>query len=402
MLQKTLDILTRGITDGLHLGAQLYVWRDGQVLADCGVGEARPGVLMTRDSLNLWWSSVKPVVAVAIAQLWEQNKLDLDDPVAKIIPEFAAKGKETITIRHLLTHTGGFRAWPTNIHLSTPWDQIIAAICQVPREPNWIPGQRAGYHARTAWFILGEIILRIDGRMCDRYVREEIFLPLGMRDSWLSIPPEQYRQYMRENRIAAMQDLQTTKNKSQEIQNPKIENPKPGTAPAQRELAQRVLRVLSPQSSGIAGFPTESEAAVLHPGGSGRGPIRELGRFYEMLLNHGTLDDARILSPQTVQTITSPQRVGMFDQTFKYTIDWGLGFIVNWVRTGAGTMPYGFGQAASPRTFGHSGQQSSCAFCDPDRKLIVAWVCNGMPGETKHQQRQRAINGAIYEDLCLS
>jgi CubicO group peptidase (beta-lactamase class C family) len=372
MLNKTLDILQRGITDGLHLGAQLFVWRDNQTLADLGIGEARPGVPMTRDSINLWWSSVKPVVAVAIAQLWEQGKLDLDDRVANFIPEFAARGKEAITIRHLLTHTGGFRAWPTNIELSTPWDEIVAAVCEVPLEPSWVPGQKAGYHARTSWFMLGEIIRRIDGRMCDRYVRDEIFLPLGMRDSWLSIPPKEYRDYLIANRIAVMQDLGPTQSS-----------------------------VLSPQSSGIAGLPTESEAAYLHPGGSGRGPIRELGRFYEMLLNRGTLDGATILSPQTVLAITSPQRIGMFDNTFKHVIDWGFGFIVNWVRYSADTMPYAYGHAASPRTFGHSGQQSSCAFCDPDRKLIVAWVCNGMPGEIRHQQRQRAINAAIYEDLSL-
>ena len=323
---------------------------------------------MTRDSINLWWSSVKPVTTVAIAQLWEQGNLDLDDRVAKFIPEFAAKGKNPITIRHILTHTGGFRAWPTNIDLSTPWDTIVAELCNVPLEPSWVPGEKAGYHPRTSWFILGEIIRRIDGRMCDRYVREEIFLPLGMRDSWLSIPANVYHDYMSANRIAAMQDVS--------------KHPPDRTNP-------------------MDGVPSESEAAYLHPGGSGRGPIRELGRFYEMLLNRGELDGAKILSPQTVLAITSPQRIGMFDNTFKHIIDWGFGFIVNWVRYSADTMPYAFGHTASPRTFGHSGQQSSCAFCDPDRNLIAAWVCNGMPGEAKHQQRQRAINAAIYEDLSL-
>jgi hypothetical protein len=62
-------------------------------------------------------------------------------------------------------------------------------------------------------------------------------------------------------------------------------------------------------------------------------------------------------------------------------------------------MPYGYGRAATRETFGHSGNQSSCAFADPGRQLVVAWCCNGMPGERKHQQRQREINNAIYQDL---
>ena len=76
----------------------------------------------------LWLSSTKPTTAVALAQLWEQGLLDLDDPVARHIPEFAAQGKEGITLRHLLTHTAGLRmldvGWPGD-----PWDEIIARIC---------------------------------------------------------------------------------------------------------------------------------------------------------------------------------------------------------------------------------------------------------------------------------
>ena len=64
--------------------------------------------MMDRDTIMLWLSSTKPIAAIAIAQLWEQEKLN-DDPVAKFIPEFGVNGKEPITIRQILTHTGGFR-----------------------------------------------------------------------------------------------------------------------------------------------------------------------------------------------------------------------------------------------------------------------------------------------------
>src|SRR5947207_5991151 len=108
-LPSTLAVLNRGLTDRLHVGAQLYVSLDGQVVADIAVGDARAGVPMRTDTLMLWLSAGKPLAAVAIAQLREQGLLDFDDPVARHIPEFAQNEKARITIRHLLTHTAGLR-----------------------------------------------------------------------------------------------------------------------------------------------------------------------------------------------------------------------------------------------------------------------------------------------------
>jgi CubicO group peptidase (beta-lactamase class C family) len=183
-----------------------------------------------------------------------------------------------------------------------------------------------------------------------------------MRDSWIGMPPEAYRAYG--DRIALMTNTSGT-----------MISAAPGD--------------------------TEADAAIVRPSGNGRGPIRELGKFYEMLLaKRVNGDDALptdIVSAEQVRLITSRQRVGMFDETFKQTIDWGLGFLINSKQYGP--VPYSYGDHASPDTFGHSGSQSSCAFADPDNKLVVAWVCNGMPGEARHQERQTAINNAIYEDL---
>ena len=343
-LPRTLAIVREGIVQGLHLGAQLYVSRNRRIVADIAVGEARPGEAMTADHLMLWLSAVKPVSAVAIAQLWERDKLDLDDRVARFIPEFGMKGKEPITIRHVLTHTGGFRAGVPNWGCES-WEQTIAMICEAPLEPGWTIGRTAGYHAVSGWFILGEIIRRVDGRGYDRYVREEIFLPLGMNDSWIGMPIEQFRAYG--HRLA------------------------PEYNTARGELDARWLA------------NEEAGTVMPRPGANGRGPVRELGMFYEMLLAR----DNSILSPQAVEALVARHRVGVLDKTFDHVIDWGLGFIINSEHYGDESLPYGYGPHASPRTFGHSGSQSACAFCDPDAGLVVAWACNGMPGEAKHQRR---------------
>ena len=365
---RTLAAIERGITGGEHVGAQVYVARGGEVVADVALGRARsaPPVPMRPDSLCLWLSATKPVAAVALAQLWEKGLLDLDDPVAAHLPPFAARGKERVTIRHLLTHTGGFRALAGNWE-DQPWDRIIHAVCEARLEPDWVPGRKAGYHLATSWYVLGELVRLLDPqhRPFERYVREMLFEPLRMIDSWVGLPPERYRAYG--DRVAFMHET---------------------TDPAAPRW---------PHSN-----DSESGAAACRPGSNGRGPVRELGFLYEMLLGRGMRNGNRVLSPQTVEAITAPHRVGMYDNTFRHTMDWGLGFLINSSRYGPGPAPYGYGPHASPRTFGHGGSQCCTAFADPEHQLAVAILWNGRPGEQRHDRRLRDTLATLYEDLGIT
>jgi CubicO group peptidase (beta-lactamase class C family) len=235
-------------------------------------------------------------------------------------------------------------------------------------EPRWVPGRKAGYHTMSSWFILGDVVRRLDGRPFSVYVREEIFAPLGMVDSWIGMPAERYHAYRAASRIGAMWNT---------------EGPEPISS----------------------GWDSEARCVRSNPGGNGYGPIRELGRFYEMLLGHGTRDGVRILSPQTVEALAARHRAGLLDQTFQHVLDWGLGVIVNsahYGANGADTVPYAYGSHASPRTFGHSGYRSSVGFADPEAGLAVALVMNGTPSQEHHEARIRAVLDAIYEDLGLA
>jgi CubicO group peptidase (beta-lactamase class C family) len=136
----------------------------------------------------------------------------------------------------------------------------------------------------------------------------------------------------------------------------------------------------------------EDVAARCVPGGGGRGPMRELARLEEALLFGGRFGETRILSPQTVVAITSRQRVGMFDETFRVPLDWGLGFNIDSII---------FGRHCSLRTFGHGGARSSCSFADPEHGVVVAAVTNGMPNDRRHYRRFESISSAIYEDLGI-
>ena len=362
-LPRTFSLIRQGMADGLHPGAQIYVSLMGETFAEFAVGESRPGVPMATDTLMLWLSSGKPIAAVAVAQLWECGRLDLDDPVMRHLPEFGQNGKERVTVRHLLTHTGGFRA-PEGVWRVAPWDEILGVIFAAPLEEGWVPGRDAGYHTASSWYVLGELVRRLDGRPYAEYVREEIFLPLQMRDSWVGMPPEEYRAYG--DRIG------------------------------------RMFNTSGRESPDIEMWTSEAALAESRPGGNAFGPVRELGRFYEMLIQRGEWQGARILRPQTVEALTARHRVGVKDRTFQHVMDWGLGFIVNSNQYGAETVPYGFGRRASPRAFGHGGQQSSVGFADPEYGLAAALAFNGMPGEPRHNRRIRDVLTALYEDLGLS
>jgi CubicO group peptidase (beta-lactamase class C family) len=354
-------VLEQGVQGGLHPGAQLYVSLRNEVIFDFACGEGKTGAPMRADSIVQWFSAGKPLTAIALAQLYEKGLVQIEAPVGNYLPEFAADGKENVTIEHLLTHTGGFRG-ADKFPADTPWDEVVRRTCEMPLEENWTPGERAGYSTTSSWFILGEIIQRVTGKKFDEHIRVEVLEPAGMLDTWLRLPFERFKAYG--DRLALMHDTAAMKRDSDFLQD----------------------------ASGMA---------QCRPGSSARGPIRELGRCYEILLAGGKANGAQILREKTIRLFTQRHRIGMFDETFLHRLDFGYGFIVNSNRYGAETVPYGYGRYASDATFGHSGAQSSCAFADPEHALVVAWVTNGTPGERPHQKRHREINDAIYEYLGL-
>ena len=328
------------------------------------VGEARPGVAMRPDTLLPWFSCTKPCTAIAVAQLWERGVLDLDDPVARHVPAFGVLGKERVTIRHVLTHTGGFRrVEPPADVWRLAWDELVARICASPLEDGWEPGRRAGYHEVTGFHVLGEVVRRLDGRDFADYVSEEILEPLDMGDSWMALTESRYAAYG--DRMGVMYD----------------------TGGGRHEAVRGM--------DSWRGFRRAS------PSGGGVGPMADLVKVFEMLLGGGERDGQRVLRPETVSALTARHREGMRDETFGMVIDWGLGLMVNSWSYRSAPARYGYGDHASAATFGHGGQQSSLAFADPEHGLAVALCCNGRPGEVANHRRTQPIVTALYEELGL-
>lgn len=358
-LERTRKVIEEGAEAGLHVGVQLHATIDGLVVADDAWGRATGLDAMTTESLMPWLSAGKPVTAVLFGMFWERGLLSPEDRVARYLPEFGVKGKEAITFKQLLTHTGCFPNAP--IPKGGHREAIIASLCNAPLEPGWVPGEVAAYHPRSSWYILGEALHRIDSRPFSRIVQNELFDPLD-ESFWFGMPEPLFE--------------------------------------ALRTKITRMHYTFGQHSKPHPDFP-EHFPKYCSPGSSGHGTARALVRFYEMLLNGGELNGHRYLTPETVAELTRRHRIGMPDRTFGRTIDWGLGFIINSEHHAPGRIPYGFGPYASPESFGHGGNQSSIAFADPACGLALACSFNGMPGELRHQARMRSLLKAVYEDLEL-
>jgi CubicO group peptidase (beta-lactamase class C family) len=358
VLPQTFGVIQAGMERGLHLGVQLYVSLNRHVVVDSGIGFDEPNRELTNDFIMLWLSAGKPLTAVMILQLVDEGKIGLDTVVGEVIPEFAINGKRSISIKHLLTHTGGFRnvdmGWPDASH-----EETLQRICSASLEDGWVVGDSAGYHLASSWFILGEILQRIDQKPFAQCLQERICSPLNMASTSNGISSSEFAEI--EHRIGKMYQIE------------------------KGELS-------------LHDWHDKRACEKSSPGAACRGPIRELGWFYESFLPDEN-SSARLLSPATNAEFTQRARVGTFDQTLRHKVDFGLGVIVNSNRYGVDTVPYGYGEASSESTFGHGGSQSSLGFCDPERGLVVAYVANTRVGEGRHQRRNREIVNAIYSDM---
>lgn len=376
-LPRTTERIERGIEEGLHPGAQVCVWRGPECVADLGLGRTRPpergnpsgDEALTHDRLMLWLSAGKPITAVAVAKQVEDGVIHLDDPIVEYVPEFGQRGKEGITIRHLLTHTGGFRSVVFRYPQQT-WDESIEAVCAGRLETGWEPGVTAGYHPHSGWNILGKVLEVCTGQNLGTHLRQAVLEPWGMGDTWAGMPGEVFDR-----------------------------------------VAPRLCPVTNTAGAAAKSLDAEQRewAVGQRPGGNIYGPARDLARFYRALLGGGELDGARVLEPETVADFTDRHRRDTTDRTFRAVMDWGLGFMTNNRRHDAANTdthpvatPYGFGPHASDAAFGHGGNQISIGFADPEHDLAVAVVFNGQPGEPAHQKRMHAVLAAMYEDLGLA
>ena len=174
-------------------GAAVCVMVSGHLVADLhgGWADEAQGRRWQPDTLVNVFSVGKGLVAACTARLAGQGRLDLEAPVAACWPEFAAAGKDTITVRQLLSHQAGLpavrRRLPPGAMLD--WSAMTAALAG--QEPWWPPGTGHGYHVNTFGFLVGEVIRRVTGTTVGKLLRDEIAGPLGA-DVHIGLPVSEH------------------------------------------------------------------------------------------------------------------------------------------------------------------------------------------------------------------
>ena len=349
------DLAREQLQRGWHPGAQLAIYRDGELQLEFRVGDAAGA----EDRL-LYFSATKPLTAVAVLALVARDRLDLDTPIVELWPEFGAGGKDRCTVRHVLTHQGGFPVFPPAFDWAEidRWPAIVEATAAI--EADWTPGMDTGYHPVTFGIALGEVIRRVDGREPRAFLNEEIFGPLGMQTTLGVTDAEAL------NRIA----LPVAMSEST------FDDPE-GTERRTSDIVNR--------------FRLPSTLRAQLPAANAIGTAEALARFYAMLERRWNASEAYAgvcpLPVELIRSATSVQNAVDVDRTSHLPSSYGLGFLV-----GGAFAPFN-----EPDVFGHSGQQCAIGYADPRRGLAVAYVTNGLQDPLTVQLRTEEMASAIIE-----
>jgi uncharacterized protein YbbC (DUF1343 family)/CubicO group peptidase (beta-lactamase class C family) len=307
-------------------GAVLVVGHDGQVIYRKAYGQravfpkAEP---MTVDTIFDCASLTKVIATTScLMKLFEQGKFRLNDKVTEYLPEFQG-GKSDITLRNLFTHFSGLRP---DLTLTPAWSGyetgIHLAMIDKPATP---PGVRFVY-SDINFILLGELVHRLSGQPLNEYARQNIFLPLGMKETQF-LPPAALIP-----RIA-----------------PTERTPKDG--PALRGVVHDPTTRYMGGVAGHAGLFSTAD---------------DLARFAQMMINGGSLDGVRIASPLTVAKFTEPQTPP--DQPVMRGLGWDI------------DSPYSTnrGELFPIGSFGHTGFTGTSIWIDPSTKTYVILLANSV------------------------
>ncbi len=346
-LPARLDSIIRvAIAEGAAPGASVAVGRYGRLVLLKGYGTldyATGSPVVDASSVYDLASLTKVIATTTSAMILEETgKLDLDRPVRAYVPELDAPDKAAITVRMLLTHTGGFEAGAPLYRQARGRAEYLKQINARPLANP--PGTQTVY---SDWdmVVLQAVIERIAGMSLDNFADGHLFKPLGMADTRF-VPDTTDVAYRR--RIAP-----TT---SDELRG----------GPLQGVVHDANAWAIG----GVAGHAGLFSSA------------RDLATFAQLLLDGGTYASVRIVSPQSVARWTSRQGSGTSR---------GLGWDTPAPTSSAGRY-------FSPRSFGHTGFTGTSLWIDPERGLFVVLLMNRVNsrGEgTRHVQLRRDVSDAV-------
>jgi CubicO group peptidase (beta-lactamase class C family) len=356
-----------------ELGAAFSVWQNGKPLIDlyggfCDSGREKPWIV---DTVVLVWSATKGIGSACVLHVLQQQKVELNRPVAEFWPEFGQAGKDKITLGELLSHQAGLCASDQRVDV-VDYDGVIRAL--EAQAPLWLPGTGHGYHARTFGFLLDELTRRITGKTLSDYWQENFAQPLAL-DFWIGVPEEQ------NSRVATIYAAKS--GKPPEPAKFYRDLVTPGTLVRRTFTSPYGLNVISKMND-----PHIRAQPIVSFGGIGSASA--LAKFYSMLANGGELNGQTFFSPKTIEWMTTTLSDGI-DRAFQIPTAFSAGYMKD-SRHAARRM---FGPSA--RSFGHPGAGGAHAFADPENKMAFAYVMNQMKQSVLPNEKSLRLVDAIYD-----
>ena len=353
------DAFAANFAAGEELGARVTAFRAGETVVDlwAGFADREQTVPWSEKTLACVYSAGKAAISLLVAKAVSDGLLDYETPVAAYWPDFAANGKERITVAMALSHQAGLCGFPDAIP-PEEWiehDKIAARLAVMA--PLWPPGSAAGYHTQTVGFIANELLRRQTGRMIGALLRESgVDLNCGVSEC--DFP-----------RIAFM--------------------PKPPRAPTHRPDSEFTKIAFLKPWSAAGKVAREAWLAAEIPASNMHGTARALAQLIHPFANRG-VDTAgrRILDPAVVDEALEA-RISGDDLVLPFHLTWAAGLMMN---TNGHFGP-------SRTALGHPGFGGSAAMVDPAKRVSAAYVMNKMSPSLAGDPRAVRVFSALDQAL---
>jgi CubicO group peptidase (beta-lactamase class C family) len=359
-VQQAIDEM---VQSGGERGLQVAVYQDGVQVVDAVAGLADPSTKRPyRSETPVYCFSVcKAAASTLVHMLVERGAFGYDTRVASLWPEFGARGKQGVTVRHVLNHIAGVPGIPltTTIEDLCDWDKMCAAIADA--ELWWEPGTKIGYHAYTFGYIAGEIIRRVTGKRISQVLREEIGAPLGIeKEIYFGMPRSE------QSRLAVLEDAPMPP----DFQMPEM--------PPDLPMFKAAPMSLMPN----AAFGNREDTLAAEIPAGGKCSARAIARMYAALL--GKVDGVQLLTAERLREATTNPFNGK-DEVFGMPASWALGYSI------------GALGVESKTAFGVGGVGGSFAFGDPATGIACAVTKNRL---TQDFNAATTICGLVMKELA--
>jgi CubicO group peptidase (beta-lactamase class C family) len=352
--------------NGGDIGASFAVTLDGETVVDLWGGHADAALTRPweKDTIVNVYSTTKTMCALTALMLADRGELDFSQRVAHYWPEFAAAGKDKVTVAHLMSHSAGLSGWkePMTPEILYDWDKATALLAA--QTPYWEPGTKLGYHGMTQGFLVGEVVRRITGQTLGTVFRTQIAEPLSA-DFHIGLPASEdarVAELVPPPQGATINDAFSSDLATNMATNPRIDP---------RDTATRAWR------------------GAEMPAANGQGNARSVAEIQTVMANGGMAKGKRILSEAGVRRALEEQISGD-DLVLGMPVRYGMGY----------GLPGAARPLPNPNSIFWGGYGGSLVIADMDARMCVAYAMNKMAPTTVGDMRAGMLAVSVWQALA--